>query len=48
MSDAHTNEIDLVDQYQPNVIDIYTLAALLNTVQGPIDDTTNITSGLWL
>lgn len=48
MSDAHTNEIDLVDQYRPNVVDIYTLAAL-NTVQGPIGDTNNITSGfLWL
>ena len=41
MSDAWTNEIDLADQYQPNVVDTDTLAGL-KIVQGPIDDINKI------
>ena len=39
--DARTNEIDLDEQYQPNIIGTNTPTGH-NTVQGPIDDTNNI------
>ncbi|KAH9650228.1 hypothetical protein KPL70_026289 [Citrus sinensis] len=38
--DARTNEIDLDEQYRPNIIGTNTPASH-NTVQGPIDDTNN-------
>lgn len=39
--DARTNEIDLDEQYRPNIIGTNTPAGH-NIVQGPIDDTNNI------